>query len=302
MCNAIKPVVGVNGAFVWPFVRISDTGRFGGLVDHTTVWHPPCLKTINYVVIDSIQPVSEYPGLARCDPSKLSLQTVIQKSMDGKEKSYNKVPKLLEALQSYFLGTICDLRVKLYYEGHLMVRDYCMFDKVFCVFPSCVEAFKHCKPFVSVDGTHLYGKYGGVLLIAVAQDENSNILPIAFAIVESESTKNIRILTTDLPVDPNPPTQDPALMLIPALLRKSNQPNTSKENIYSSVNDSFLCAACCAATGSRASRSCSTNSHVSVWYHLPKSRRHPPTALPGARRLRWYATSCRLIVTSPHER
>ncbi|XP_072078077.1 uncharacterized protein [Arachis hypogaea] len=114
------------------------------------------------------------------------------------EESYNKVPKLLQALQSCFPGTICDLRVKPYYEGHLVVCDCCMFDKVFWAFPSYVEAFKHCKPFVSVDGTHLYGKYGGVLLIAVALDGNSNILPIAFAIVESESTESWSFFLTNL--------------------------------------------------------------------------------------------------------
>ncbi|RYQ90935.1 hypothetical protein Ahy_B09g096857 [Arachis hypogaea] len=32
---------------------------------------------------------------------------------------------------------------------------------------------------------HLYGKYGGVLLITVAQEGNSNILPVAFVIVET---------------------------------------------------------------------------------------------------------------------
>ncbi|XP_016168127.1 uncharacterized protein LOC107610607 [Arachis ipaensis] len=37
---------------------------------------------------------------------------------------------------------------------------------------------------VRVDGTHLYGKYKGALLVAVAQDGNQNIVPIAFAIVE----------------------------------------------------------------------------------------------------------------------
>ncbi|XP_025662032.1 uncharacterized protein [Arachis hypogaea] len=106
------------------------------------------------------------------------------------EESYNKVPKLLQVLQSCFPGTICDLRVKLFYDGYLLVRDYNMFNKVFWAFPSCVEAFKHCEPFVSVDGTHLYGRYGGVLLITVAQDGNNNILRIAFAIVESESTES----------------------------------------------------------------------------------------------------------------
>ncbi|XP_057720103.1 uncharacterized protein LOC130934561 [Arachis stenosperma] len=120
----------------------------------------------------------------------MAKQKAIAWIYDDWEESYNKVPKLLQALQSCFPDTICDLPVKLYYEGHLMVRDCCMFDKVFWAFLSCFEAFKHCKPFVSVDNTYLYGKYGGVLLIAVAEDGNSNILQIAFAIVESENTES----------------------------------------------------------------------------------------------------------------
>ncbi|RYR52810.1 hypothetical protein Ahy_A06g027678 [Arachis hypogaea] len=39
-----------------------------------------------------------------------------------------------------------------------------------------------------VDGTHLYGKYKGCLLVAVSQDGNNNIVPIAFAIVEGETS------------------------------------------------------------------------------------------------------------------
>ncbi|XP_027362454.1 uncharacterized protein LOC113870055 [Abrus precatorius] len=38
-----------------------------------------------------------------------------------------------------------------------------------------------------VDRTHLYEKYKGALLVAIAQDDNQNILPIAFAIVEGET-------------------------------------------------------------------------------------------------------------------
>ncbi|XP_025703178.1 uncharacterized protein [Arachis hypogaea] len=43
------------------------------------------------------------------------------------------------------------------------------------------------KPLIFIDGTHLYGKYGGTLLMAIAQDDNVNILPIAFAVVEGET-------------------------------------------------------------------------------------------------------------------
>nr|XP_025703107.1 uncharacterized protein LOC112803867 [Arachis hypogaea] len=51
-----------------------------------------------------------------------------------------------------------------------------------------IWAFRHCKPIVQVDGTHLYGKYKGCLLVAVSQDGNNNIVPIAFAIVEGETS------------------------------------------------------------------------------------------------------------------
>ncbi|XP_025631729.1 uncharacterized protein [Arachis hypogaea] len=128
----------------------------------------------------------------------LAKQKAIAQIYGDWEKSYNKVPKLLQELQSYFSGTICDLHVKPFYNAQLLVRDCSMFDKVFWSFPSCVEAFKYCKPFVSVDGMHLYGRYGGMLLITVAQDRNSNILPIAFVIAESESTESWSFFLTNL--------------------------------------------------------------------------------------------------------
>ena len=41
---------------------------------------------------------------------------------------------------------------------------------------------------VKVDGTSLYNKYKGTLLVKVTQDDNNKILPIAFAVVDSETT------------------------------------------------------------------------------------------------------------------
>ncbi|XP_016185629.1 uncharacterized protein LOC107627294 [Arachis ipaensis] len=65
--------------------------------------------------------------------------------------------------------------------------DAVMFHRVFWMFPPCIKAFNHCKPLISFDRTHLYGKYGGTLLMAIAQDGNANIFPIAFAMVEGET-------------------------------------------------------------------------------------------------------------------
>ncbi|XP_015933131.1 uncharacterized protein LOC107459413 [Arachis duranensis] len=43
------------------------------------------------------------------------------------------------------------------------------------------------RNMTTIDGTHLYEKYKGTLLVAVAQDGNQNIVPIAFALVEGET-------------------------------------------------------------------------------------------------------------------
>ena len=39
---------------------------------------------------------------------------------------------------------------------------------------------------ISIDETHLYGKYRGVLLIAMAIYANNKVLPLAFAVVDKE--------------------------------------------------------------------------------------------------------------------
>ena len=57
----------------------------------------------------------------------------------------------------------------------------------FWTFRPCVEGFKHCRPIIQIDGTRIYGKYKGKLLIATSIDANGHIFPLAFAIVEEES-------------------------------------------------------------------------------------------------------------------
>ncbi|XP_059306228.1 uncharacterized protein LOC132057618 [Lycium ferocissimum] len=43
------------------------------------------------------------------------------------------------------------------------------------------------RKVISIDGTFLIGRYGGVLISSCAQDGNHHIFPIAFAIVDSEN-------------------------------------------------------------------------------------------------------------------
>ncbi|XP_021742853.1 uncharacterized protein LOC110708933 [Chenopodium quinoa] len=47
-----------------------------------------------------------------------------------------------------------------------------------------------CRPLIGVDGAHLKGNYGGILLSAVGLDGNNEIYPIAFAIVSVEDKES----------------------------------------------------------------------------------------------------------------
>ncbi|XP_047257625.1 uncharacterized protein LOC124889685 [Capsicum annuum] len=57
----------------------------------------------------------------------------------------------------------------------------------FLVFGACIHRYAHMRKVITVDGTHLYGKYGDVLVSAVAQDIKNHIFLIAFYVVDKEN-------------------------------------------------------------------------------------------------------------------
>ena len=63
-----------------------------------------------------------------------------------------------------------------------------IFQRVFWSFKPSIEGFQHCRPVMSIDGTHLYGKYKDKLLIAMGYDGINQLFPLAFAIIEGENT------------------------------------------------------------------------------------------------------------------
>ncbi|XP_050224467.2 uncharacterized protein LOC126674126 [Mercurialis annua] len=66
------------------------------------------------------------------------------------------------------------------------------FKHMFWTYEPVVKGFQYCKPVVYIDGTHTYGKYEMTLLIASAIEGNNHIMPIAFAIVKSETAASWR--------------------------------------------------------------------------------------------------------------
>ncbi|XP_015948295.1 uncharacterized protein LOC107473255 [Arachis duranensis] len=82
-------------------------------------------------------------------------------------------------VQMMMLGSVVVLRMSPVRVGRQVDQSQAYFHRLFWTFPPCIEAFRHCKMLVSIDG-----------LGAIAQDENSNILPVAFALVEGENVES----------------------------------------------------------------------------------------------------------------
>ncbi|KAH7842307.1 hypothetical protein Vadar_003834 [Vaccinium darrowii] len=112
-------------------------------------------------------------------------QIVIQRIHGDWDQSFVSLPSFLQVLQQYNPGTQKCLVTK-----ESGIPGTATFHSLFWAFAPAIEGFKHCRPVLCVDGTFLTGKYKGTLLIAVSQDPENQIFPIAFAIVEKEDKKN----------------------------------------------------------------------------------------------------------------
>ena len=137
---------------------------------HHSTDHPTNCQTNSTVSIKTL--IAEIKMFMNYTPSYKKTWLAKQKSLEmihgNQEESYANLPKLLEALQSYVLGTVVTAQTTSVFEGGEIVPGKRMFKCVFWSFGPCINGFAYCKPIVQVDGTWLYGKYTGTLLIATA--------------------------------------------------------------------------------------------------------------------------------------
>ncbi|XP_021746632.1 uncharacterized protein LOC110712475 [Chenopodium quinoa] len=94
------------------------------------------------------------------------------------EEQYGLLPRYAaEILKSNRANT-----VKMQLNANIFQRLYLCFDALKKGF------LAGCRPFISLDGCFLKGPFGGQLLVAVGRDGNNQMFPIAWAVVEVEST------------------------------------------------------------------------------------------------------------------
>ncbi|XP_015962500.1 uncharacterized protein LOC107486466 [Arachis duranensis] len=119
----------------------------------------------------------------------MAKQKVVVQIYEDWEKSYNELLRWVLGVQMTMLDSFAVLRTSPVRLDGQVDKSHAYFHHLFWTFPLCIKAFRRCKPLVSVNGTHLYDKYGGTLLVAIAQDGNSNIIHDAFALLECENAE-----------------------------------------------------------------------------------------------------------------
>ncbi|XP_015961255.1 uncharacterized protein LOC107485255 [Arachis duranensis] len=136
-------------------------------------------------------------GAISQDHSKLDSDTVANSIMPLVETDPSiKVKSIIAEVQSRFNYTISYRKAWLAKQKSI-AKVFGGWDDLYQALPWWLSvmvqkipgAFRHCKPLVQVDGTHLYGKHKGTLLVTVAQDGNQNIVPIAFALIRHEAIR-----------------------------------------------------------------------------------------------------------------
>ncbi|KAL0710612.1 hypothetical protein Bca4012_017590 [Brassica carinata] len=99
------------------------------------------------------------------------------------DDSYTKLSEYLYMLKLANPGTVADIESEIDKEG---VERFLY---LFLSFGASIRGFKKLRRVLVVDGTHLSGKFKGVLLTASGQDGNFQVFPLAYAVVDAEDTE-----------------------------------------------------------------------------------------------------------------
>ncbi|KAH0672618.1 hypothetical protein KY284_023705 [Solanum tuberosum] len=94
------------------------------------------------------------------------------------ENGYSCLPAFSYMFETLYVGSSYCLMVN---------EDSHRFMYYFLAFGACIKGFAHMRNVIAVDGTHLHGKYEGVLLSVVAQDMENHVYLIAFCVVDKEN-------------------------------------------------------------------------------------------------------------------
>jgi MULE transposase domain len=92
---------------------------------------------------------------------------------------------LLHAIQITNSGTVIE-----WFTALINDPNERLFQAVCWAYDPAIETFKHYKPVIEIDGTHLSRKYNGKMLVACGFDAEDQLVSLAFALVDIENNKS----------------------------------------------------------------------------------------------------------------
>ncbi|KAA0037393.1 uncharacterized protein E5676_scaffold85G00290 [Cucumis melo var. makuwa] len=116
------------------------------------------------------------------------LNVSYDKAWRGREIALNSIRGTLEnsyAMLSAFLDKLIRNNLGTYTAEE--VDDEGRFKFYFVALAASSDAWNYCVPVIFVDGAAMKNKYLGMLISACTIDDNSQIVPLAFAVVDSEN-------------------------------------------------------------------------------------------------------------------
>ena len=137
----------------------------------------PVPSELQRLVLEDLRVTASY---MKCYRAK---EKAIMDIRGSEEDSYLKLPEYLHMLKLANPGTVADLETGVDEDGDER------FLYLFLVFWASIDGYKKLHRVLGIDGTHLGGKYKGVLLTASGHDANFQIFPLAYDIVDSEDTQ-----------------------------------------------------------------------------------------------------------------
>ena len=102
------------------------------------------------------------------------------------ETSYSKLQQFLTALMHFNPGTRAII------EAENITRDEIssMCKLLWWAFKPMADGWQYARPVISIKGTFLKGMYNGKLLIAKWFDSNNHQYPLAYGLIDEETTVN----------------------------------------------------------------------------------------------------------------
>lgn len=103
---------------------------------------------------------------------------------DTNEDSFQNLHRMLLAIRDLNLRSI------VIWDHKTIDGNKVTFKRAFMAFDALIDGFQYCHPLISINDTHLYGKYKVKLLIAAAYNVHNGVYPLCFDIVKEETNNN----------------------------------------------------------------------------------------------------------------